>query len=233
MSQHGQGYHECGGRTVRPAHGYERYIRTRGRFPTDRGIGSLCLQVLGQKSGLAMFSLNIIAQFFVGQGLVLSSGPPSKTTTSSSSRASLPWSWQEPRNASKSTNTLQLHRCLIACRLRLLARRCPARQPLAEAGQQVHADASQRRLVRHHDRRPPRPSRSAPSSASAPSPNTRPSSSRSRSSSSSSATSSARDRGTSAASPSPLAPSPSRGSRSSSPCSASPPRKARTSTTST
>ncbi|KIW26599.1 uncharacterized protein PV07_06418 [Cladophialophora immunda] len=31
-------------------------------------FGSLCLQVLGQKAGLAMFSLNIIAQFFVGVG---------------------------------------------------------------------------------------------------------------------------------------------------------------------
>jgi hypothetical protein len=29
--------------------------------------GSLCLQVLGPKAGLAMFSLNIFAQFFVGQ----------------------------------------------------------------------------------------------------------------------------------------------------------------------
>jgi amino acid transporter len=31
-------------------------------------MGSLCLQVLGPKAGLAMFSLNIFAQFFVGQG---------------------------------------------------------------------------------------------------------------------------------------------------------------------
>lgn len=31
-------------------------------------FGSLCLQVLGKKAGLAMFSLNMIAQFFVGQG---------------------------------------------------------------------------------------------------------------------------------------------------------------------
>ena len=34
-------------------------------------FGSLCLQVLGQKAGLAMFSLNIIAQFFVGQGCTI------------------------------------------------------------------------------------------------------------------------------------------------------------------
>lgn len=31
-------------------------------------FGSLCLQVLGTNAGLAMFSLNIIAQFFVGEG---------------------------------------------------------------------------------------------------------------------------------------------------------------------
>lgn len=31
-------------------------------------MGSLCLQVLGPKAGLAMFSLTIFAQFFVGQG---------------------------------------------------------------------------------------------------------------------------------------------------------------------
>jgi len=30
--------------------------------------GSLCLQVLGPKAGLGMFSLNMIAQFFVGEG---------------------------------------------------------------------------------------------------------------------------------------------------------------------
>ncbi|KAA6412389.1 MAG: amino acid transporter [Lasallia pustulata] len=36
-------------------------------------MGSLCLQVLGQKAGLAMFSLNIIAQFFVGQGCTVAS----------------------------------------------------------------------------------------------------------------------------------------------------------------
>lgn len=32
--------------------------------------GSLCLQVLGPKAGLAMFSLNIFAQFFTGEGSV-------------------------------------------------------------------------------------------------------------------------------------------------------------------
>jgi len=31
-------------------------------------MGNLCLQVLGPKAGLGMFSLNIFAQFFVGQG---------------------------------------------------------------------------------------------------------------------------------------------------------------------
>lgn len=34
-------------------------------------FGSLCLQVLGQRAGLALFSLNIIAQFFVGQGCTI------------------------------------------------------------------------------------------------------------------------------------------------------------------
>ncbi|MCJ1378935.1 hypothetical protein MMC17_002034 [Xylographa soralifera] len=36
-------------------------------------MGSLCLQVLGPKAGLALFSLNIIAQFFVGQGCTVAS----------------------------------------------------------------------------------------------------------------------------------------------------------------
>lgn len=34
-------------------------------------FGSLCLQVLGAKAGLAMFALNIIGQFFVGQGCTI------------------------------------------------------------------------------------------------------------------------------------------------------------------
>lgn len=34
-------------------------------------FGSLCLQVLGQKAGLAMFSLNIVAQWFVGEGCTI------------------------------------------------------------------------------------------------------------------------------------------------------------------
>jgi amino acid transporter len=34
-------------------------------------FGSLCLQVLGKKAGLAMFSLNIVAQFFVGEGCTI------------------------------------------------------------------------------------------------------------------------------------------------------------------
>ena len=36
--------------------------------PYGQPFGSLCLQVLGQKPGLAMFSLNMIAQWFVGEG---------------------------------------------------------------------------------------------------------------------------------------------------------------------
>jgi amino acid transporter len=36
-------------------------------------MGSLCLQVLGQKAGLSMFCLNIIAQFFVGLGATVAS----------------------------------------------------------------------------------------------------------------------------------------------------------------
>lgn len=34
-------------------------------------FSSLCLQVLGQRAGLATFALNIIAQFFVGQGCTI------------------------------------------------------------------------------------------------------------------------------------------------------------------
>ncbi|ATZ48606.1 hypothetical protein BCIN_03g07990 [Botrytis cinerea B05.10] len=34
-------------------------------------MGSLCLQVLGPKAGLAMFSLNMVAQFSVGQGVTV------------------------------------------------------------------------------------------------------------------------------------------------------------------
>ncbi len=36
-------------------------------------MASLCLQVLGKKAGLTMFCLNIIAQFFVGQGCTIAS----------------------------------------------------------------------------------------------------------------------------------------------------------------
>ena len=36
-------------------------------------MASLCLQVLGKKAGLAMFCLNIMAQFFVGQGCTIAS----------------------------------------------------------------------------------------------------------------------------------------------------------------
>ena len=34
-------------------------------------FAALCVQVLGPKAGLAMFSLNVIAQFFVGQGVTI------------------------------------------------------------------------------------------------------------------------------------------------------------------
>ena len=34
-------------------------------------FGSLCLQVLGKGPGLGMFALNIIAQFFVGEGCTI------------------------------------------------------------------------------------------------------------------------------------------------------------------
>ncbi|EXJ80126.1 hypothetical protein A1O1_08268 [Capronia coronata CBS 617.96] len=39
--------------------------------PYGQPFGSLCLQVLGKRAGLAMFSLNIIAQFFVGVGCTI------------------------------------------------------------------------------------------------------------------------------------------------------------------
>lgn len=39
--------------------------------PYGQPFGSLCLQVLGRKPGLTMFALNIIAQFFVGQGCTI------------------------------------------------------------------------------------------------------------------------------------------------------------------
>jgi amino acid transporter len=41
--------------------------------PYGQPMASLCVQVLGKKSGLAMFALNIIAQFFVGQGCTIAS----------------------------------------------------------------------------------------------------------------------------------------------------------------
>ena len=41
--------------------------------PYGQPMASLCLQVLGKKSGLAMFGLNIVAQFFVGQGCTIAS----------------------------------------------------------------------------------------------------------------------------------------------------------------
>lgn len=41
--------------------------------PYGQPMGSLCVQVLGPRAGLAMFCLNIIAQFFVGQGSTVAS----------------------------------------------------------------------------------------------------------------------------------------------------------------
>lgn len=41
--------------------------------PYGQPMANLCLQVLGKKAGLAMFCLNIIAQFFVGQGCTIAS----------------------------------------------------------------------------------------------------------------------------------------------------------------
>ena len=41
--------------------------------PYGQPMANLCLQVLGKKAGLAMFCLNIIAQFFVGQGCTIGS----------------------------------------------------------------------------------------------------------------------------------------------------------------
>ncbi|KAM0128392.1 hypothetical protein ACHAO1_009014 [Botrytis cinerea] len=42
-----------------------------GEYGQPMASGSLCLQVLGPKAGLAMFSLNMVAQFFVGQGVTV------------------------------------------------------------------------------------------------------------------------------------------------------------------
>ena len=39
--------------------------------PYGQPFGSLCVQVLGKGPGLAMFALNVIAQFFVGQGCTI------------------------------------------------------------------------------------------------------------------------------------------------------------------
>jgi amino acid transporter len=70
-SQHGPEYPRCSRRTIRAAHGYHPcYLQTTRKATLTLKIGSLCLQVLGPKAGLAMFSLTIVAQFFVGQGLV-------------------------------------------------------------------------------------------------------------------------------------------------------------------
>lgn len=69
--------------------------------PYGQPMGSLCLQVLGQKAGLAMFSLNIIAQFFVGQGCTVAS---SRVVYAYSRDGALPGSrWWKKVN--KHTNT--------------------------------------------------------------------------------------------------------------------------------
>lgn len=39
--------------------------------PYGQPIGSLCVQVLGENSGLAIFALNVVAHFFVGQAIVI------------------------------------------------------------------------------------------------------------------------------------------------------------------
>ncbi|KAF4622763.1 hypothetical protein G7Y89_g14262 [Cudoniella acicularis] len=57
--------------------------------PYGQPLGSLCLQVLGPKAGLAMFSLNIVAQFFVGQGITVSA---SRVTFAYSRDGALPFS---------------------------------------------------------------------------------------------------------------------------------------------
>ena len=69
--------------------------------PYGQPMGSLCLQVLGQKAGLAMFALNIIAQFFVGQGCTVAS---SRVVYAYSRDGALPGSrWWKKVN--KHTNT--------------------------------------------------------------------------------------------------------------------------------
>ena len=41
--------------------------------PYGQPMGSLCVQVLGERAGLAMFCLTIVAQFFVGQASTVAS----------------------------------------------------------------------------------------------------------------------------------------------------------------
>ncbi|KAH8654070.1 amino acid transporter-like protein [Tricladium varicosporioides] len=57
--------------------------------PYGQPMGSLCLQVLGRKAGLAMFSLNMVAQFFVGQGIIVAA---SRVTFAYSRDGALPFS---------------------------------------------------------------------------------------------------------------------------------------------
>ncbi|KAG9231779.1 amino acid transporter-like protein [Amylocarpus encephaloides] len=57
--------------------------------PYGQPMGSLCLQVLGPNSGLALFSLNIVAQFFVGTGISISA---SRVTFAYSRDNALPFS---------------------------------------------------------------------------------------------------------------------------------------------
>lgn len=68
--------------------------------PYGQPMGSLCLQVLGPKAGLAMFSLNIIAQFFVGQGCTVAS---SRVVYAYSRDGALPGSkwWKKVNNRTK------------------------------------------------------------------------------------------------------------------------------------
>jgi amino acid transporter len=69
--------------------------------PYGQPMGSLCLQVLGQKAGLAVFALNMIAQFFVGQGCTVAS---SRVVYAYSRDGALPGSrWWKKVN--KHTNT--------------------------------------------------------------------------------------------------------------------------------
>ncbi|CAG8960231.1 hypothetical protein HYFRA_00012750 [Hymenoscyphus fraxineus] len=69
--------------------------------PYGQPMGSLCLQVLGPKAGLAMFSLNMFAQFFTGQGILVSA---SRVTFAYSRDDALPFSrWLKQVNSRTKT----------------------------------------------------------------------------------------------------------------------------------